>query len=365
MGNFSYDFKFNAANLKRLLKIILIILPLAVAGNIIYVIIATEPGFLYHLTNFNGWYLTLAVVLVFLPWLAQTSRILIWGRVFKREIKSGQAFKTVLAAEIGAAVTPTILGGGYAKLGFLIGYGFRAAEATLVTFLGTLVDGVFFAIALPISLYWSRAWENPHVVRAWRGLFSNWPTALIVIGLLLVILFIIRKLNLTFNKSNLESSEELPRGFVPRAIARIERFRLDFFSAAGFVLYKGKGAFAACVLVAGIGWCGRYGAISALIFGLGYPVDPVLFFLLQWVVFTTMTMIPTPGAIGGAEVSFALIYNGLIPSAIIPIATSAWRFITFYLTVGLGSLIIFLIRIKFADRQMKRDDSCALRETMA
>lgn len=365
MSNLPRNYKFNAANVRRLLKILLIIIPLAVAGNIIYVIIATEPGILKHLNNFNGWYLAFAVALVFFPWLAQTSRILIWGRVFKREIKSGQAFRTVLAAEIGAAITPTMLGGGYAKLGFLIGYGFSAAEATLVTFLGTLVDGVFFAIALPISLYWSRAWENPHVVRAWRGLISNWETALIVIGLLLVILFIIRKLNLTFNKSNLESSEELPRGFVPRAIARIERFRLDFFSAAGFVLHKGKGAFAACVLVAGIGWCGRYGAISALVFGLGYPVDPVLFFLLQWVVFTTMTMIPTPGAIGGAEISFAFIYNGLIPSAIIPIATSAWRFVTFYLTVGLGSLIFSLIRTENANHEIKRDDALAVEKTMA
>ncbi len=365
MSNFSHDYKFNATNLRRFLKILLIILPLAVAGNIIYVIIATEPGIINHLKNFNGWYLALAVALVFLPWLAQSSRILIWGKVFKREIRPGQAFKTVLATEMGAAITPTMLGGSYAKLGFLIGYGFSVAEATLVTFLGTLVDGVFFAFALPISLYWSRAWENPYVARAWRDLISNWPTALIVLALLFAILFIIKKLNLTFNGSGLESGEELPEGFVPRIIARVERFRLDFFSAAGFVLRRGKGSFATCVLVAGIGWCGRYGAISALIFGLGYPVDPILFFLLQWVVFTTMTMIPTPGAIGGAEISFALIYNGLIPSAIIPIATSAWRFVTFYLTVGLGSLIFSLIKTKFADLQMTRDDAVVPEKTMA
>jgi len=365
MSNFSRHYKFNAINLGRFLKIILIIIPLAVAGNIIYVIIATEPGILYHLTNFNGWYLALAVALVFLPWLAQSSRILIWGKVFKRDIKAGQAFRTVLATEMGAAITPTMLGGSYAKLGFLIGYGFSVAEATLVTFLGTLVDGVFFSIALPISLYWSRAWENPHVARAWRGLISNWPTALIVIALLFTILFIIKKLNLTVNRSSLESGEELPEGFVPRIIARVERFRSDFFSAAGFVLRRGKGAFAACALIAGIGWCGRYGAISALIFSLGYPVDPVLFFLLQWVVFTTMTMIPTPGAIGGAEVSFALIYNGLIPSAIIPIATSAWRFVTFYLTVGLGSLIFSFIRTRFPDRYTKREEAAVLEKTMA
>jgi hypothetical protein len=347
------------------LKILLIIIPLAVAGNIIYVIIATDPDILKYLNKFDGRYLALAILLVFLPWVAQLLRILIWGRVFKKSIRPAQAFKTVLAAEVGAAITPTLLGGGYAKLGFLIGYGFSAAEATLVTFLGTLVDGVFFAIALPISLYWSRAWENPHVLHAWRGLISNWQIALIVIALFLTILLIIKKMNLTFNRNNLGTRETLPQGFAPRIVARIERFRADVSSAAGFAIRKGKGAFAACVLIAGIGWCGRYGAISALILGLGYPVDPVLFFLLQWVVFSTMTMIPTPGAIGGAEISFALIYNGLIPPAIIPIATSAWRFLTFYLPVGLGSLIFSLMKIDFADRQMIREDAVVMEKTKA
>ena len=365
MTNFSHDYEFNATNLRRFLKILLVIIPLAVAGNVVYVIVATEPGILEHLNNINGWYLTLAVALVFLPWLAQSSRIMIWGKVFKRNLGPGQAFQTVLATEIGAAITPTMLGGSYAKLGFLTGYGFSFAEATLVTFLGSLVDGVFFAIALPISLYWSRAWENPYVMRAWRVLISNWETALILIALLLAILLIIKRLKPTLNRSSLESDKGLPEGLVPRIIACLGRFQSDFFSAAGFALRRGKGAFAACVLIAGIGWCGRYGAISALIFGLGYPVDPVLFFLLQWVVFTTMTMIPTPGAIGGAEVSFALIHNGLIPSAIIPIATSVWRFITFYLPIGVGSLIFSLIRIKFTDRQIRRDDTMLREKTVA
>jgi uncharacterized protein (TIRG00374 family) len=365
MDIFANNYKFNAANLRRILKILLIIIPLAVAGNILYVIIATEPGIINHLNNFNGRFLALAVGLAFLPWLAQSSRILIWGRVFKKNIKPGQAFRTVLATEMGAAITPTMLGGSYAKLGFLVGYGFTVAEATLVTFLGTLVDAVFFALALPISLFWSRAWENPHVIRAWGDLISNWPTALILLALLSAVLIIIRKLNLTFNRTSLKSGEKSTGRFVTGIIARIERFRSDLSSAAGFVLRQGKSSFAACVLVAGIGWCGRYGAISALIFGLGYPVDPVLFFLLQWVVFTTMTMVPTPGAIGGAEVSFALVYRGLIPSAVIPIAASAWRLVTFYLTVGLGSLIFSLIRTEFADHRVARDDQVVLEKTAA
>lgn len=321
-------------------RLLLIVLPLAICGNIVYLLVVAEADLIRNLIGFNGWYMALAVFLALLPWPAQSFRIFIWGRLLRRRIAYGQCFRTVLASDLGAALSPTILGGGYVTLGFLIGYGFTAAEATLVTFLGTLVDALFFAGAIPLSIYLSRAWENPYVDNALRTLLSSWPLAVTVACLLVVALLIIRRLNSPSRKSDSVITTGQKPGLLSKMIARIVRFREDFGNAARFVLRRGKRAFAAAVLVAGLGWCGRYGAVSALAFGLGYEVDPVLFFLLQWVVFTTMTMVPTPGAIGGAEVSFSLVYRGLIPANVIPLLMSAWRFVTFYLTVGLGALLL-------------------------
>src|SRR5690606_28502095 len=93
-------------------------------------------------------------------------------------------------------------------------------------------------------------------------------------------------------------------------------------------------------------WIARYSVISALVAYLGYPVQPVLFWLLQWVVFTLMAMIPTPGAAGGAEAAFYLIYSALLPEQVIGLATAGWRFLTFYLQLGLASVLFFLLNLR-------------------
>ncbi|MEE9555465.1 MAG: lysylphosphatidylglycerol synthase transmembrane domain-containing protein [candidate division Zixibacteria bacterium] len=344
MDNSQLKYLMDRYNIKRLLRLVAIIIPLALAGNIAYLVLTTESGFLKQIGGFDYRYFGLAIILALLPWFGQSMQILIWGRVFDVKISSSKAFKTVLASDIGAAITPTMLGGGYAKLGLLINYGFAPAKATLVTFLGSLADALFFVIALPLAVLWTRTWENPHVIKVWRDLISNWPVAIAVFLLFILFLIIIKNSNREIRK--LFSKQQSRKGILGKIIGGVSKFKNDLVAAAGFVMQNGKKSFLACVLFAGIGWFGRYGAISALVAGLGYPVDPVLFFLLQWVVFTSMTLIPTPGAIGGAEVSFSLIYSGHIPGEAIPIITAAWRFVTFYTTVGLASIIFAISRLK-------------------
>ena len=337
--------KFNSINnssslksiFRKIIKTILIVVPLGLLGNIIYLLITVDSGITKSLTKINIYYLLIAILMSFVPWFAQSLRVLIWSKVFKKNLKPINAFRIVLASDVGAAATPTMLGGGYAKFGLLIAYGFNAAEATLVTILGSLVDAVFFGIALPIAVYWCRAWENPYVINAWDNLLSNWPTVVAVLAVLLIALIILRRLKA--QKQEVEGKQKL----IGRIFSAISKYKNELITAGKFVASNGKTAFLACVIVGGIGWISRYGAITVLVLGLGYSADPILFFLLQWVVFTTMTMIPTPGAMGGAEVSFAVIYNGLIPASILPIAMSAWRFITFYLLIGFGSILFSIM----------------------
>ncbi|MGH7447228.1 MAG: lysylphosphatidylglycerol synthase domain-containing protein, partial [Longimicrobiales bacterium] len=90
-------------------------------------------------------------------------------------------------------------------------------------------------------------------------------------------------------------------------------------------------------------WIARYSVISALALFLGIPFDPVLFWLLQWIVFTLMSFVPTPGATGGAEVAFTAVYATLLPSGFIGLATAAWRIFTFYVPVALAALVFPLL----------------------
>lgn len=343
MGNVNPDNNKFRLKLNHLFKIILIILPLAFAGNIIYTLLSSELDMLSELLEFKIGYLFLAAFLCIVPWFAQSMRIIIWSRVFGKTVSPSQAFQAVLSSDIAAAATPTMLGGGYAKAGYLISYRFSAGEATIITLLGTIEDAVFFIIALPAAILWSRAWDNPYVRQAGAGLISHWPAVLAIAVIISIVFITLNKIGKS-KKSDESLKSSINKVSVGHKIlSTLRKYKTDLVLAMKFAVTKGKMSFILAVIAAGIGWSSRYGAISALVFGLGLDADPVLFFLLQWVVFTTMTMIPTPGAIGGAEVSFALIYGGLIPSFAIPIVTSGWRFITFYLPVGLGSLLFALL----------------------
>ena len=85
-------------------------------------------------------------------------------------------------------------------------------------------------------------------------------------------------------------------------------------------------------------WLSRHSVITVLVWSLGIPADPGLFWLLQWVVFTTMTLVPTPGAAGGAEAIFALVFGPLLPPSAVGWLVMGWRLLTFYILLLAGAL---------------------------
>jgi glycosyltransferase 2 family protein len=124
------------------------------------------------------------------------------------------------------------------------------------------------------------------------------------------------------------------------------RLRLTWEEARGvlyLVVRRGKSRFALTLLLTALHWIGRYSVIMALALFLGIPFDPVLFWLLQWIVFTIMTFMPTPGAAGGAEVAFTAVYAALLPAGVIGIMTAAWRMFTFYVPVALAAIAFTIL----------------------
>jgi uncharacterized membrane protein YbhN (UPF0104 family) len=75
---------------------------------------------------------------------------------------------------------------------------------------------------------------------------------------------------------------------------------------------------------------------------MGIPVRPILFMVLQVFVFALMTLVPTPGAAGGAEVMFSLMYSSFLPAGTIGLVTAGWRFLTFYFLLLLAAVLSLL-----------------------
>jgi len=344
-------------NINRIIRIVSIIIPLALAGNIIYMFLASDFSIIGGIGNYAILYLSLAFILVFMPWITHSLRISLWGRAFGKNLTFGESFRTAVAADLGAAIVPSTIGGSYAKLAILTSFGFSPGEATLVTLLGTVEDALFFAFALPFSFTMTGAWNDPGIRQLARNLGSHWPFLAGLIAFLIIAYFILARVRSRKLTRRLDRPIETPAGLIHKLWAKLRIYKRQFSDAWKFVRQNHKSTFFACIALAGIGWTCRYSIITLLVLGLGYRADPVLFFLLQWVVFTFMTLFPTPGAIGGAEVSLALVFKGIVPSGIIPILTGVWRFLTFYLIMIVGAIIIMLFgvgRSKQKPEQIKR-----------
>ncbi len=327
---------------RTVLRVALVVIPLGVLGNLAFTWFATDRDILRSLGAFPKQWLLAAVALALLPWITNTLRLLIWTRFLGFHVRFVEAFRMTLAVDLGASVSPTAVGGGFLKWGMLVDRGVTPGAAASVTALPIIEDGIFFAAALPLALLFTAAWE----VGAWNagtwGAVAGTAGARVAVlaaagALIFLVLLLLGRLILR-GVMGIRLQRWTLRG-IAWARRRITAAWADARDVFSVILDRGKGWLALSLFLTAIQWTARYSVITALVAFLGIPVKPVLFWALQWVVFTLMAMMPTPGAAGGAEVTFAVVYGTLLPMGVIGIATAGWRFLTFYLQIGLAALL--------------------------
>ncbi len=201
--------------------------------------------------------------------------------------------------------------------------------------LDNLADVIFFALVAPAIAVATARWQVPEVQevlqRVGEKIIAAAPWILAAAALITLVVLLRRRLR---------RAPAEPQGRVRRALAQV---RVDFTSAYGLVGRHGKlRAVGAILLTTGL-WACRASVATAVMFGIGQSVDPVLFFLLQWVVFAMMVFVPTPGAALGAEASFAAIFDGFVAEGILGVVTAGWRFFSFYLPLVFGLVAMPLL----------------------
>ncbi|MDB4947698.1 MAG: Lysylphosphatidylglycerol synthetase/UPF0104 [Gemmatimonadetes bacterium] len=332
--------------LEKLFRTSLLLVPFGVAGNLALSWFGTDRGEWAGIgARPRGW-LYVAVLIALVPWITNAVRILIWARFLKHPLGWGDAFRIIIGAELSASVIPTSTGSEVVRLGMLMQCGLSAGQAASIVTLGYLEDLLFFVVALPVSIALSSAWKLPAVrALAGRAHFDAPVAATIVAGVLLALwgawrLLVAGRLG--------RGARRRARRWAARPRGRLRHTWRDFAGVYRRVIRHGKLRFALSLSVTAVQWACRYSVATAFVYFLGYRVDPLLFFLLQWVIFTVMLFVPTPGASGGAEAAFLLVYSALLPARVIGLVTAGWRFLTFYLPLGLGALAFAAMNVAAA-----------------
>ncbi|MBR9990682.1 MAG: flippase-like domain-containing protein [Gemmatimonadetes bacterium] len=341
-------------------RIALLVLPVGVLGNIAYTWFATDRSLLGSLHALPRAYLLAALALALTPWITGSLRLLIWSRFLDYRVPLVEVLRMTLVIDLGSAVSPTAIGGEAFRWGMLVRHGVAPGHAATLALLPKLEDAVFFMIAIPAAIVWTTAWRLPVVASSTRLLSEN---VLTVVGLALVVMIVSWLLGRAALRGHVGArARRSGLRLWGRTRRRLRRTLRDARSSARFIAVGGKSWFAVTLTLTALHWIARYSVITALALFLGVPFDPVLFWLLQWVVFTMMSFVPTPGATGAAEVAFTAVYATLLPSGFIGIATAAWRMFTFYVPVGLAALLFPLLGRFTADSAPRLDRPPRARE---
>lgn len=326
---------------RKLIKYGMIFIPLGIIANLIFSLFKTNHIILKSMSSFSFTYLLLAVGLTLVPWITNSMRNWIWLRFLKADFSFRDTFKIIVAMDLGAAVSPTAVGGGYVKMAMFMQKGLSSGTAASLMTLGSVEDFTFFLLAVPFSLIWTSASEmsvmqsiTHHVMQV--GLILG-KTAVLFLALLL--LFWILKKTGFKKKLGLQP-------LVEKSARHIKKFRNDFFWVYSRIIKQGKYRFLCTVFLTAIQWTCRFSVITALLACMHIPVNPVKFFLFQWIVFTIMTVTPTPGAALGAEAGFLLVYSQSIPAEVIGLALGSWRFLTYYFLLLLAALVFLGLHLQ-------------------
>ena len=327
--------------LDKLFRTALVIIPIGVVGNIAFSLLVTDREILSTIGSLPRGYLALAVLLGVVPWFTNALRLLIWTRFLGHGIGYRDSFQITLATDLGAAVSPTAVGGGFFKWGLLVQRGVSPGAAASLTTLAPVEDGVFFAIAIPIAIFMTASWGHPVFTRAAGELRESAPPVILVALVIGVLTWAAARFVLGGGLGRRTQRRTLR--FALRVRRSTRATWVDARQVYRMISVDGKAWFALSLSLTAIQWICRYSIISALVAFLGAPVQPVLFWLLQWVVFTLAAFIPTPGAAGGAEAAFFVVYSAFLPPSILALATAGWRFFTFYLLLGLAAILYMTI----------------------
>ncbi len=282
----------------------------------------------------------LAILLV-LYFLADGLRLYCVIRAIGFRIAYRYIIKLVFVNIFVSNVTPLATGGGLVQVYFMKQKGMPIGEATAATSIRTILAALILFTLTPIII-----WAEPNLFRMFlhrKLLYGITGFSCIYLAVFWIILFRIRVIKrwlfrvlLLLNILKIVSRRRFRSLFLKIS------HELDLFSGGFKRYFRGSPGWAALSVVCTALFLLLLFSFSVvLIRALGYQVPLLTVLAFQVVVTFFMYFAPTPGAAGVAEGGYGLLFAQLVQKQDITLLTLSWRFLTIYIGVLIGIVIIY------------------------
>jgi uncharacterized protein (TIRG00374 family) len=264
-------------------------------------------------------------------------------------------FKLVFINLFFSNITPMATGGGFAQIWYLTRNGVPVARATAATTIRTVLAVIFIFSLTPVFLLTLRALDG----ELWS---SSIVTALAFFITAYLAFFIILLFKTRWLITPLSGMIAGIRKFHLINACRHDRWQFKLrremlrFSESFTDYLKGERKHVLLsVLFTATFLLSLFSFPALLIHGLGYDVDYLLTIGLLVVTTFIMYFSPTPGASGISEGVFGVFFRDILTGNHLVLVTVAWRFITIYLGMIIGLIVMQREMIKSTGGQNDTD----------
>ncbi|MEW4448352.1 flippase-like domain-containing protein [Qipengyuania sp. JC766] len=327
--------------------IALSILPLLALANIVALFVSLD-GVPLADRLVRPEFLVAACIVVFVPWTCNTIRLLLWSRFLGLGLRPSASVRIVIGTTVANAVTPSATGGAPIRWLMMVSEGIPSARAlTLLTFqmaedFVALFSLVLLAVILTGFAAFAALSSDPAIVRSVGGSVQTVMTVgaaafVVVVGLVVAAV-----------KGWLGSRV---RDLLVRFARRLRAIVASVAEDWSAMLRNGKGMVAANLALSATQWGARFTIAALVLAAFGADWQPVLYWLLQYLVQAISSVIPTPGGSGAAEAAFLLLFSPFTDRDVLVPAVSIWRLVFFYLPLIVGALLFFVLN----QRRLRRE----------
>jgi len=266
-------------------------------------------------------------------------------RVMHDDMSFKECVYSILGFEFLNAVTPFQSGGQPLMIYIMHRNNVPVGKGLLITFLKTAGQIYFFAMTAPI------------VMLVWPGLVSFgslgpfYIYALLFFGYFVILTFFVifkphlaKKIVFSFFKF-LKRFKYFRKKNLGKALRKSIKEISIFTFYISMIVKEKKFTFLWVFLVTGVSWIVKFMIAVAVIWGLGgFAVDVLQALSVQTVTNFIAYFAPSPGGSGIAEFSMQKMFEHVLKNGEIVFAfVVIWRFISYYISVFLGGLLIIKI----------------------
>ena len=256
-----------------------------------------------------------------------------------------QTFDSIVLWELASALTPSVVGGSAAAIWILKREGMRWGKSIATVFATALMDELFYLVAVPLMFGLALFSNHPifpeipnglHGVRSSLPLLFGLAYAFIAALTAIILWALVIRPEFTHRKLIEASGWNALRHWKNR----IAQWADDLYEASQSLRsqsrhFWGQAFFATC-----FSWFARFATLNMVFLVFHNSVPHAALIARQLVLWLVLTISPTPGSSGAAELGLSAVTSDLMGTTYIVIVILLWRFSTYFLYLIMGAFVL-------------------------